>query len=168
MCRDQIRRPTTQPKPMWLSLTEALASEASGQGVRIAAVLPGPVDTTFHKDMGAEASFYRLLLPSLTPERVARSAYFGLYARAARHRARNFQQRHVRCIKTSSTRPNGADRLLVTEAEPKGVNTRQNENTLDVCFMETNFGLSTQGLRKKVLRIRSSRRGRAQRALRAR
>ena len=60
-----------------LSLTEALASEASGQGVRIAAVLPGPVDTTFHKDMGAEASFYRLLLPSLTPERVARSAYFG-------------------------------------------------------------------------------------------
>jgi uncharacterized protein len=60
-----------------LSLTEALASEASGQGVRIAAVLPGPVDTTFHKDMGAEASLYRLLLPSLTPARVARSAYFG-------------------------------------------------------------------------------------------
>lgn len=60
-----------------LSLTEALASEASGQGVRVAAVVPGPVNTTFHRDMGAEASFYRLLLPSLTPERVARSAYLG-------------------------------------------------------------------------------------------
>lgn len=60
-----------------LSLTEALASEVSGQGVRVAAVAPGPVNTTFHRDMGAEASLYRLLLPSLTPERVARSAYLG-------------------------------------------------------------------------------------------
>jgi short-subunit dehydrogenase len=41
------------------------------------AIAPGPVETTFHKDMGADASAYRLLLPSLTPERVARSAYLG-------------------------------------------------------------------------------------------
>jgi len=58
-----------------LSLTEAIASEISGQGVRVAVVLPGPVETTFHKDMGAEASFYRVLLPSLTPDGVARSVY---------------------------------------------------------------------------------------------
>ena len=50
-----------------LSLTEALAREVSGQGVRVAAVAPGPVNTTFHRDMGAEASLYRILLPSLTP-----------------------------------------------------------------------------------------------------
>lgn len=60
-----------------VSLTEAIASEASGQGVRICALLPGPVETDFHADMGAEASIYRLLLPSATPRQVARSAYRG-------------------------------------------------------------------------------------------
>jgi short-subunit dehydrogenase len=60
-----------------LSLTEALMHEVAGQGVRVMAIAPGPVETTFHKDMGADASAYRLLLPSLTPERVARSAYLG-------------------------------------------------------------------------------------------
>jgi short-subunit dehydrogenase len=60
-----------------VSLTEAIASEISGQGVRVSALLPGPVDTSFHDAMGAEASLYRLLLPSMTPERVARSAYRG-------------------------------------------------------------------------------------------
>jgi short-subunit dehydrogenase len=65
-----------------LSLTEALANEVSGQGVRVAAVVPGAVDTTFHEDMGAEASLYQLLLPSLTPEHVARNAYQGfIYGR---------------------------------------------------------------------------------------
>src|SRR5690606_4778926 len=60
-----------------LSLTEAAANEVAGQGVRVTAVAPGPVDTMFHTNMGAEASLYRLLLPALTPERVARSAYSG-------------------------------------------------------------------------------------------
>jgi short-subunit dehydrogenase len=60
-----------------LSLTEAVAKEVAWQGVRVAAVLPGPVETNFHKDMGAEASLYRILLPSLTPEATARSAYRG-------------------------------------------------------------------------------------------
>lgn len=60
-----------------LSLTEAIASEVAGQGVRISALTPGPVDTGFHRDMGAERSLYRIILPSMTPDRVARSAYRG-------------------------------------------------------------------------------------------
>jgi short-subunit dehydrogenase len=64
-----------------LSLTEALAAEVAGQGVRVSALLPGPVDTRFHKDMGAEGTLYRLLLPSMTPERVARGAYLGFRLR---------------------------------------------------------------------------------------
>jgi short-subunit dehydrogenase len=60
-----------------VSLTEAIASEVSGQGVRISALAPGPVDTGFHREMGAERSLYRLMLPSMTADRVARSAYRG-------------------------------------------------------------------------------------------
>ena len=118
--------------------------------------------------MGAEASFYRLLLPSLTPERVARSAYFGFMLGRRVIVPGIFNNAMFVALRLLPHVLNGADRLLVAEAGPKAVNTRQNEKTLGVCFMETNFGLSTQGLRKKVLRIRSSRRGRAQRALRAR
>jgi hypothetical protein len=58
-------------------LTEAIASEVSGQGVRISALLPGPVDTAFHAEMGADRSLYRYLLPSMSAESVARSAYRG-------------------------------------------------------------------------------------------
>jgi len=60
-----------------VSLTEAVASEYSGSGVRISALLPGPVDTDFHEEMGASRSLYRLLLPSMSADRVARSAYRG-------------------------------------------------------------------------------------------
>jgi uncharacterized protein len=38
---------------------------------------PGPVNTGFHKRMGAELSWYRILLPALSPERVARAGLFG-------------------------------------------------------------------------------------------
>lgn len=58
-----------------LSLTEALATEASGRGVRIAAVAPGPVGTTFHAAMGAERAAYRVVLPALSPDAVARHSY---------------------------------------------------------------------------------------------
>ena len=60
-----------------ISLTEALAAEASGFGVRISVVAPGPVDTNFHAAMSADNALYRSLLPSLSPERVAASAYRG-------------------------------------------------------------------------------------------
>jgi uncharacterized protein len=60
-----------------MSLTEALASEASGKGVRISVVAPGPVATVFHAAMHAEAARYRTLLPELTADQVARSGYRG-------------------------------------------------------------------------------------------
>lgn len=58
-----------------LSLTEAIASEVAGHSVRISALAPGPVETGFHHDMGAENSLYRMIIPSMTADRVARSAY---------------------------------------------------------------------------------------------
>lgn len=60
-----------------VSLTEALASEVAGQGVRVSALLPGPVDTAFHEKMGAQRSLYRFVLPAMSADAVARSAYRG-------------------------------------------------------------------------------------------
>ncbi|HJZ44586.1 MAG TPA: SDR family oxidoreductase, partial [Hyphomicrobiaceae bacterium] len=60
-----------------ISLTEAIAAETAGAGVRIAVLAPGPVATGFHAAMGAEAALYRALIPALSPERVARAAYRG-------------------------------------------------------------------------------------------
>jgi hypothetical protein len=60
-----------------ISLTEAVAAENAGRGVRFTAIAPGPVNTGFHAAMGSEMSFYRQVLFSLSPERVANSAYRG-------------------------------------------------------------------------------------------
>lgn len=60
-----------------LSLSEALAAEVSGDGVRITAIAPGPITTAFHARMGSEADFYYRLLPQLQPAQVARWAYAG-------------------------------------------------------------------------------------------
>lgn len=60
-----------------VSLTEAIASEVSGQGLRVSALLPGPVETRFHEKMGAERSLYRFVLPTMDARHVARSAYRG-------------------------------------------------------------------------------------------
>jgi short-subunit dehydrogenase len=60
-----------------VSLTEALASEISGRGVRMSVVVPGPVATRFHADMGAEQARYRILIPEIKAERVAMSGYRG-------------------------------------------------------------------------------------------
>ena len=59
------------------SLTEALASECAGSGVRITALAPGAVQTTFHASMGTDRALYRLLIPGVSPERAARAAVFG-------------------------------------------------------------------------------------------
>jgi short-subunit dehydrogenase len=60
-----------------ISLTEAAAAENKGRGVRFTAAAPGPVNTGFHALMDSEWSFYRLLIPPLSPERTANSAYRG-------------------------------------------------------------------------------------------
>jgi len=64
-------------KAFVISLTEATGAEVAGHGVRITAIAPGPVETSFHAAMGAERSLYRTLLPSHAPDAVARSAYRG-------------------------------------------------------------------------------------------
>jgi uncharacterized protein len=60
-----------------LSLTQAIAWEVRGQGVRVAVLAPGQVDTAFHTKMRSEHSLYRLLLPTSSPEGIARSALRG-------------------------------------------------------------------------------------------
>lgn len=60
-----------------LSLTEAVAHETAGHGVRICAVAPGPVRTKFHAKMGAENAFYRWFSPPTPPELVAALSYWG-------------------------------------------------------------------------------------------
>ena len=54
-----------------LSLTEAMAAEHAGSGVRIAVLAPGPVDTRFHAAMGAESARYRWILPAARADKVA-------------------------------------------------------------------------------------------------
>lgn len=58
-------------KAFVVSLTEAVASEMAGSGIRITVVAPGPVSTGFHGRMRAESAYYRWLLPSMRPETVA-------------------------------------------------------------------------------------------------
>ena len=60
-----------------LSLTEALAEENRGLGVRIAVLAPGPVATKFHHRMGAERSYYLPVAGVMSAEQVARSGYRG-------------------------------------------------------------------------------------------
>jgi uncharacterized protein len=60
-----------------LSLSEALATETAGMGVRVCCCAPGPVETGFHRKMGSEHAVYRWAMPSQTAERVAAVALFG-------------------------------------------------------------------------------------------
>jgi short-subunit dehydrogenase len=58
-----------------LSLTAAIGSECSGEGVRICVLAPGPIETRIHEKMGTSTTFYRALLPSASPDRMARLAW---------------------------------------------------------------------------------------------
>lgn len=60
-----------------ISLTEALAWETRGRGVRVSVVAPGPVRTRFHAAMGAEHSWYLKIMGTVDPARVARAGYLG-------------------------------------------------------------------------------------------
>ncbi len=64
-----------------ISLSEAIAHEISGLGVRLSVVAPGPVDTHFHKGMGADSALYTKLLMPMSPQSVARAAYSGFRCR---------------------------------------------------------------------------------------
>jgi short-subunit dehydrogenase len=60
-----------------ISLSEALAAETAGEGVRVCALAPGPVATSFHQRMRGESGLYLQLVPVSTPESVARAGYLG-------------------------------------------------------------------------------------------
>ncbi|MCB1521013.1 MAG: SDR family NAD(P)-dependent oxidoreductase [Hyphomicrobiaceae bacterium] len=59
------------------AFTEAAGWEASGSGVNVMLVAPGPVETGFHAAMGAEKSLYRRLLPGMSPAAIANSVHLG-------------------------------------------------------------------------------------------
>lgn len=64
-----------------ISLTEALAYENAGCGVRICAAAPGPVATRFHEKMGAAGAFYLKLMWPMDPVRCAQIIYSGFAGR---------------------------------------------------------------------------------------
>jgi short-subunit dehydrogenase len=60
-----------------ISLTEAIAAETAGEGVRACVLAPGPVDTAWHERAGAETALYRSLVPPASAASVARAGYLG-------------------------------------------------------------------------------------------
>jgi uncharacterized protein len=62
-------------KALVLSLTQSLAYETMGTGVRVSALAPGAVLTEMHAKAGAEYSRYVQLFPVMTAEAVARIGY---------------------------------------------------------------------------------------------
>jgi short-subunit dehydrogenase len=64
-----------------VSLTEALAYENAGRGLRISAAVPGPVATRFHEKMGAASAHYLKLQTVPNPSAVARVIYSGFMGR---------------------------------------------------------------------------------------
>jgi len=62
-------------KALVLSLTQSLAYETMGTGVRVSVLAPGAVLTEMHAKAGAENSRYVQLFPVMSAEDVARIAY---------------------------------------------------------------------------------------------
>ncbi len=60
-----------------ISLTEAIAREVSGTGVRVCVLAPGAVATDFHRHMGATNSLYLRILGTISTQTVVRSALRG-------------------------------------------------------------------------------------------
>jgi len=59
-----------------ISLSEAIAVETAGEGVRVCALAPGAVNTAWHDRAGAGDALYRYLLPASAAS-VARAGYLG-------------------------------------------------------------------------------------------
>ncbi len=68
-------------KAFVVSLTEALAAENLGRGVRISVAIPGPVATRWHEKAGTANANYLMLQPVPTAESVARIVYSGFMGR---------------------------------------------------------------------------------------
>ena len=62
-----------------ISLSRAISHETRGQGVRIACLAPGPVNTAFHARARGDTALYRHILPAKDPGQVARSAHRGYH-----------------------------------------------------------------------------------------
>lgn len=62
-----------------MSLSQALAYENAGRGVRISAAAPGPVGTRFHEKMGVKSARY-LQLQLLMPPELAAKLIFSAFA----------------------------------------------------------------------------------------
>jgi short-subunit dehydrogenase len=60
-----------------LSLSEAIAAETAGEGVRVCALAPGPVNTRWHEKAGAQNAFYRSFVPPASARSVAWAGYVG-------------------------------------------------------------------------------------------
>ncbi len=60
-----------------VSLTRALSQETAGTSVHVCSVCPGPVDTSFHARMCADAAFYRQLMPAMSAASVANATWRG-------------------------------------------------------------------------------------------
>lgn len=58
-----------------VSLTQAVAQEIEGQGVRLSVLAPGPVDTAFHARMRADKAIYANVAGKVSARRVARIGY---------------------------------------------------------------------------------------------
>lgn len=64
-----------------IALTEALAFEYAGRGIRISAALPGPVRTQFHERMGVRDAYYLHLPGTAGPEKTAALIYSAFMGR---------------------------------------------------------------------------------------
>ncbi len=64
-----------------VSFTKAIAYEVSGSGVRVSALMPGPVPTKFHERMGSQSAPYMWLGVLARPDAVASLAYLGFKGR---------------------------------------------------------------------------------------
>ncbi len=62
-------------KSYLLSLTQALARETAGTGVRVSILAPGPVKTGFHRKMGAQSGRYLRFQGVMDAQDVARIGY---------------------------------------------------------------------------------------------